>query len=250
MTMGLFDAAREQVRLRKKGRYAWITNGKRLGKGGQGQVYAVFNTTNWCLCAGKRIQDADVFDTESDIFPRLQHRHVVRCIDIQKPVGLGPGLVVMEYYPLGDLRAFQYEGSKIRFTELEIIQIVAQASMALEYIHGMSVIHRDMKPENILVRSTHPVEIAVTDFGCSKMPDESEMYSFKGTQFYMAPEVAANDPRKQARPTKYTKSADIWSLGMTARADAAGRGTSESASEREKHPLEHCHLPPQIRGPT
>eukprot|EP00658_Telonema_sp_P-2_P060139 TRINITY_DN49142_c0_g1_i2.p1 TRINITY_DN49142_c0_g1~~TRINITY_DN49142_c0_g1_i2.p1 ORF type:complete len:195 (-),score=57.22 TRINITY_DN49142_c0_g1_i2:125-709(-) len=74
-----------------------------------------------------------------------------------------------------------------------------------EYLHARNIVHRDMKPQNILIGTNGTVKIA--DFGFARRTSESMvMTSIKGTPLYMAPEVV------QEKPYNYT--ADLWSLGV------------------------------------
>lgn len=211
-TRGLFTDAQRAARGGKQGRYAWIIGNGTLGEGTFGEVVQVFNTSNWCMCAGKRMKTETTFQNEAGVLKRLQHRHIVQYIDVEEKKPTSPSMIVMEYYPLGDLRK-QHRNNK--FSELEIIKIIAQASSALVYLHNESITHRDIKPANILVRSRHPVEIALTDFGLAKS-EVLSMSTCAGTYPYMAPEVVCTDPRLGKRHFNYTKAVDIWSLGIVA----------------------------------
>lgn len=85
----------------------------------------------------------------------------------------------------GDLRF--HIGKRKRFTEVETRFMMGCLILGLEYMHSQSVIHRDMKPENIIMEENGYLRI--TDFGISKIwkPDNSSDTS--GTPGYMAPEV-------------------------------------------------------------
>jgi serine/threonine protein kinase len=89
---------------------------------------------------------------------------------------------------------------------IDILIVAEQASGALAYLHSEKVVHRDIKPPNILVRCVDPLNIAVTDFGLAKA-DRSKMVSRKGTPFYAAPEILYGR-------SKYGSAVDIWSLGV------------------------------------
>lgn len=212
VTRGLFTAAQRATLEGKEGRYAWIISGTSLGSGGFGEVFEVFNTINWCMCAGKRINEEVSFQNESDVLRRLQHKHIVQYIDVEERRPASPSMIIMEYFPLGDLSR---QHKRQPFSESDIVDIIAQIASALKYLHENKVTHRDLKPHNILVRSREPVEIAVTDFGVSKS-EESVMCTLAGTYQYMAPEVVSNNPETSKHMEYYTNSVDIWSLGMVA----------------------------------
>lgn len=211
-TRGLFTEAQAAARTGKQGRYAWIVGDRNLGEGTFGEVLEVFNTTNWCMCAGKRMKTEMTFQNESSVLRRLQHRHIVQYIDVEEKSPTTPSMIIMEYYPLGDLRK-QHKAN--RLSQPEIIKVIAQAASALAYLHERTITHRDLKPANMLVRSRKPVEIALTDFGVAKS-EESVMSTYLGTYPYMAPEVVSNNPDTTNHYADYTNRVDIWSLGVVA----------------------------------
>lgn len=202
-TINLFSAAQTAVRDGKEARFAWIVSDKKLGEGGFGQVFEVFNTSNWAMCAGKRMNFDVEYQKESGLMKRLEHKHIVRYIDVERGYASSAPMIIMEYFHLGDL-AKQHK--KRSFTQLEIISIVHQVASALVYLRGKGITHRDLKPANILVRSPEPVEVAVADFGVSS--ENEVMTTCIGTRQYMAPEVYTSD--------FYDSQADMWFLGLLA----------------------------------
>lgn len=89
----------------------------------------------------------------------------------------------------------------------EEISVICKATLqALEYIHGLNFIHRDVKAGNILLTDSGVVKLA--DFGSAAMASPAN--SFIGTPYWMAPEVilAMDDG-------EYSGNSDIWSLGIT-----------------------------------
>lgn len=208
-TRGLFTEAKQTARDGRTGRYAWIPSGKLLGQGAFGEVIEVFNTSNWCVCAGKRMREDVSFQQESKLMKRLNHRYIVQYIDVEERTPESNAMIIMEYFPLGDLKKQQ---RKERFQAIDIVRIIGQIASALAYLHSQKVTHRDLKPENILLAARNPIEIAVTDFGVSQT-EETEMMTYAGTHKYMAPEVVGI---RTGQSSKYTNLADIWSLGVVA----------------------------------
>jgi serine/threonine protein kinase len=98
----------------------------------------------------------------------------------------------------------------MRFTERRAIEILKQVGEGLLYLHNEQVTHRDLKPDNILVRSLNPFALTLSDFGIAKM-DESIMETGAGTSMYMAPELTSACVGDGGT---YTNAVDIWALGV------------------------------------
>ncbi|KAI3391088.1 hypothetical protein diail_7966 [Diaporthe ilicicola] len=194
-----------------KGRYAWIIGDKRLGRGSFGQVFEVFNSSTWARCAGKSVQENELFEHEYSLMSNLDHKHIARYIDVQHTPGANP-MIVMEYCSHGSLDKHQ---ELLKLSQDEIIEVVAQAASAIAYLHSNNVTHRDLKPANMLIRCRQPLEIALSDFGLSKQ-GESAMSTMVGTYYYMAPEVLAERDENNRLNVKYNNKSDIWSLGIVA----------------------------------
>ena len=93
--------------------------------------------------------------------------------------------------------------------------------MGLEHIHSKMLVHRNIKPENILISATEPVVVKLSDFGLCKPIDfknSSSLNGMKGSQFWMAPEVLEVFIKQQyIKETDHfntTFSSDIYSLGL------------------------------------
>jgi len=77
---------------------------------------------------------------------------------------------------------------------------------AINYCHKLNISHRDLKPDNFLLKSNDPnAEVKVVDFGLSKEINDNKFATNIGTAYYVAPEVLSG---------KYTYKCDIWSLGV------------------------------------
>lgn len=114
--------------------------------------------------------------------------------------------LILDYVNGGEM--FTHLNLRERFTEPEVKIFIAEILLALEHLHKLGIIYRDIKLENILLdKDGH---VVLTDFGLSKeiIPEEERAYSFCGTIEYMAPEVI----RSSGQGHDHT--VDFWSLGV------------------------------------
>lgn len=142
---------------------------------------------------------------EANLLRQLNHAHIVsyKASFIEK----GVLIIIMEYCEVGDL-AYHIKKKKAkneRFTEDEILNWFIQIAIALEYIHGRKVIHRDIKTSNIFLTGNGTVKLG--DFGISKVLENTceAAMTVVGTPYYMSPEVCESKP--------YTFKSDVWALG-------------------------------------
>jgi serine/threonine protein kinase len=173
------------------GRYHVI---EQLGQGGMAVVYKAYDSRLERNVAIKVIRFAQEpqdrflkrFDREAKALAQLQHTNIVNVIDYGEHQG-NPYLV-MEYVPGGTLK--QYQGKAISFTEAA--HLLAPIARALEYAHQNNIIHRDVKPANILITASG--QPMLSDFGVAKLLTSEETDQLTGTGVgvgtpdYMAPE--------------------------------------------------------------
>ena len=142
------------------------------------------------------------FRREARTIARLQHPHIVRIFDfgIQDEIPY----LVMEYIQGGTLRSLYPQGTRLPYEK--IVSYVKQIASALDYAHEQRVIHRDVKPENILINAKG--EVVLSDFGVAVVQDalaSVSKHNIAGTPRYMAPEQF----RHQSCPAS-----DQYSLGV------------------------------------
>jgi NIMA (never in mitosis gene a)-related kinase len=141
---------------------------------------------------------------EAELLKRLDHPNIVRYKDSYCESGFL--IIVMENCEVGDLAYHVKMKNKQGefFTEAEIMNWFVQICMALQYIHSLGVLHRDIKTSNIYLTSNNTVRLG--DFGISKVLQGSEAaMTVVGTPYYMSPEVCEGKP--------YSYKSDAWSLG-------------------------------------
>jgi serine/threonine-protein kinase PpkA len=188
---------------------------QRIGEGGQAQVYLAERDYDGLRVALK-VLDARVrhdhvflerFVREYKLLAKLEIEHVARIYD-QGFAGEHP-YIAMEFLPSGTLAARIYEGLPPRTA----LRITAQVARALDAIHSRGIIHRDMKPANILFRADgRPV---IADFGLAK--DLAINSTLTGQQRllatprYMSPEQCLGQT-VDARSDIYSLGAILWEM--------------------------------------
>jgi tRNA A-37 threonylcarbamoyl transferase component Bud32 len=182
-----------------------------LGAGGMGAVYKARQPGLDRLVALKVLPSrddpafAERFTREARALAKLNHSGIVHVYDFGQAGG--HYFIVMEYVDGVNLRQAERSG---KMTPAEALAVVPQICAALQYAHEVGVIHRDVKPENILLDARGRVKIA--DFGLAKLLGEdprhlTRTHQAMGTLHYMAPE-------QWERPTAVDHRADIYSLGV------------------------------------
>lgn len=142
-------------------------------------------------------------EQELRLLPLLDHPHVVKVFDVIEDDERY--MIIMEYLTGGEL--FQYIIKNRRVNEREARFFFRQIVSALDYCHQNSIIHRDMKPENLLFDSS--MQIRLIDFGFANFYEsDNTLSTFCGSPYYASPEMI--------RGVDYVgPEVDIWSLGVT-----------------------------------
>lgn len=188
------------------GRYRLL---KLLGSGGFAEVYLGEHTKLGTQAAVKILHthlsetEAEHFQREARIIAQLDHPNIVRILDFDEQRGVP--FLVMPFYVGGTLATFHKPGEQVSL--LNIITYVGQMSEALSYAHERKLIHRDVKPANMLIGSRG--EILLADFGIAAVAHSTSSMSsspFGGTLAYMAPEQI----QAKARPAS-----DQYALAIT-----------------------------------
>nr|XP_061817986.1 ribosomal protein S6 kinase alpha-4-like isoform X2 [Nerophis lumbriciformis] len=155
--------------------------------------------------------------------------------------------LILDYVSGGEMFTHLYQ--RDHFSEEAVRLYSAEIILALEHLHKLGIVYRDIKLENILLDSDG--HVVLTDFGLSKefLQEEERTYSFCGTIEYMAPEIIRGK-------TGHGKSVDWWSLGilmfelLTGASPFTLEGERNSQSEVSKRIL-RCDPPfPSMIGPT
>lgn len=214
---------------------------RRLGSGGFAEVYeaehiylgthAAIKVTNNQL-QGQNIQK---FYEEARKIARLIHPQIVRLLEFG--VEGNTPFMVMDYAPHGTLRDRHSFGSILPLSS--IVSYVNQIADALQYAHDQKIIHRDVKPENMLVDANN--NILVSDFGIAvtaHRTDSQRTQDKFGTIYYMAPEHIQGKPRVAS---------DQYSLGIVVYEWLSGTYPFDGLSDIEIA-MKHLSEPPPSFG--
>jgi len=213
-----------------------------IGQGGMGQVFKAEHTIMGRVVAVKVLPrsrstpDAILnFAREIRAQAQLDHENLVRAYDAGHDGNVH--FLVTEYVPGTDLRRLiKTQGA---LSTNVAASIVTQAARGLEHAHERGLIHRDVKPGNLLV--TPEGKTKVSDLGLAGYFNESEqtdVYGGKvvGTADYLAPEQVTT-------PDKLTPACDMYALGCTLYYAVTSKVPFPGGTPREKAKA-HCNLPP------
>ncbi|HEX3765760.1 MAG TPA: serine/threonine-protein kinase [Kofleriaceae bacterium] len=180
-----------------------------LGQGAYGEVHLGVPS------AGPRVavkilsataaRDAETvtrFQREADTARRLEHPSVIRILDVGS--SRGRHYIIMELVRGGSLRRLLQRGA---VPPAQVLSVLTDVAAALAYAHAQGVVHRDVKPENVLL--TRAGRAKVADFGLARTTDQSSLTTqgrILGTALYMSPE--------QVRGQRAIAASDVYAFGV------------------------------------
>jgi DNA-binding response OmpR family regulator/predicted Ser/Thr protein kinase len=146
--------------------------------------------------------ERQVLEREYTAIVAIRDPSVVQIYDYG--VQSGYEYLVMEYLPRGDLKARMNQG----LTEEDALRYVEQIATALQVVHGAGLLHRDLKPPNVMLRENG--DVALIDFGLARALDGSTPSTrtgvLRGSPYYMSPEQALGE--------ELDERSDFYSLGI------------------------------------
>ena len=199
---------------------------KKIGEGAYGKIYKVRNKQSGDIRAMKQITKAKItdmgkFQTEIKILSMLDHPNIVRLFEVIED---DKYYNLLEELCTGGELLTRVQSSQLK--EKDIARIFNQIMSGVAYIHGMGIVHRDLKLENILFSSEDPMSpIKIIDFGFGVFMGKGEekqlkekegetdlkKFGFKrlkskvGTLYYISPEIIKGN---------YDEKCDIWACGV------------------------------------
>ena len=190
-----------------------------LGTGSFGTVYRGYDDDNKSI-AIKKVSKFNRRETSAEavknyfLKKNILHQNIIKVFDVK--TCMGDMLIMMEYCDLGDLNNF-FEKYQQKLDTKKKLYLIGQMSKGIAYLRTQNVVHRDIKPGNILMKNDNGnIILKVGDFGLSKIldPDEmtSAMSSNVGTQLFKAPEFWDRKPNNKVI---YHRNVDVYAAGLT-----------------------------------
>lgn len=167
----------------------------------------------------------DILEDEISIMnliKRNPHPNIVHCYDVIR--SQSEVFIIMEYCDSGDLMSIIKRPIKEKYAQFYFCQL----ANGLEFLDTHNIIHRDIKPKNILLTNNRRV-LKIADFGLAKRISDMSLHeTICGSPLYMAPEIMNNNP--------YNNQTDLWSIGMILYEMLYGT-----------HPFEKCKSIPELK---
>lgn len=205
--LSIEQQTREQINVGQQNQFRHYKMDKKLGEGGMGKVYKAIDTITNRVVALKFIssqvitqQDHKRFFQEVRAISRLTHDNIIQLYEVGEEPTLYYAMEYIEGKTLKDVHKLSYK---------QTANILREVAEALHYAHSKNIVHRDIKPDNIIL--TEKYRAKLTDFGLAKDTEIqnsiSRTGSIVGTPAYLSPE--------QVQGAKVTPQSDVYSVGAT-----------------------------------
>jgi serine/threonine protein kinase len=213
-----------------------------IGQGGMGQVFKAEHAMMGRIVAVKVLprskstpEAVASFFREMRAQAQLDHQNLVRAYHAGHDGNVY--FLVTEYVPGTDLRRLIRRRSKLSMGTAAFV--ISQAAKGLAHAHSRGLIHRDVKPGNVLVTPdghTKVSDLGLADYFSDEVPADAKGGKIVGTADYLSPEQIT-------MPDRLTGASDVYSLGCTLYYAVTGKVPFPGGSTRDKARA-HCQLPP------
>ena len=212
-----------------------------LGEGGFASVYLGEEVHEGTPAAVKLLKEQEVHNFINEVRNtfRLHHPNIVNILDFNIRTEDNTAFIIMEYAPNGSFRDKYPRGTRVPLNV--VVPTVKQVAAALQFAHDQRVIHRDVKPENLLLNAQNMV--LLSDFGIATASrtatvSNAEKGDIIGTYAYMAPEQLKGRP---------SRASDQYSLGIMVYEWLCGNLPFEAREYIQWHYLHANEPPPALR---
>ena len=227
---------------------------RKIGKGGMGVVYLAKHTILNSYRALKvfsfstKKSNNDFFERfvrEAHIASVIRHPNIVEVMDAETDQELDLSYIVMEFIDGGTLRRILK--SKKKMAEIQVLLIAKKVALALKCIEEHNIIHRDIKPDNIMF--TRSGEVKLADLGIAKNNEEdvsiTQNDAMIGTPAYLSPEQIENPKEVDIRSDIYSLGATLYEM-LTGTPPYKGKNTYEIVHKMLTEPI--CD--PRLKNPA
>ena len=198
----------------------------RLGEGGQGEAFLANDTELIRQVVLKRYHaSGEAAVGEARALCRVRSANTARCLDLLRHAGAL--YLVMEYIPGRSLATIIKQG---RLPEAHAVRLAGQVAEGLEAVHACGLVHRDVKPSNVIVGDDGVARLV--DFGLAAYLGSTDLDTLSGSPPYMAPEQARRQPERIDART------DLYGVGGLLYAMLTGEPPHPGKSWEEK--LDHA----------
>lgn len=183
--------------------------GKQIGSGAFASVFEAVHSVTQDKVAVKVISKSKLnpklqanLKFEISLLKSLDHPNVVKLIDVE--TFDGDWYLIMEFCKGGDLSGYLKLRGKC--SEEFAREIIRQVAAGLQFMNARNIMHRDLKPQNLLLTNSSPPVVKIADFGFARTIQEGSMAeTMCGSPLYMAPEIL--------RFKQYDAKVDLWAVG-------------------------------------
>lgn len=219
-------------------------NQEQIGEGGGGTVFKVKNTKTGVVGALKRLKNVnriDRFKKEVEAVDKLNHVSIIRLLDTN--LEQDPFYAVYEYEQGGSLADISID-EMLKIPLAQRMQLCEQICSALHAAHHHSLIHRDVKPANILVSTDRKVA-RLCDFGlvyCEGGERHTAAFEQVGSRYYIPPEL------EDGRADNISSASDIYSMGKVLYYVLTGNIYAHEKHREPKYDLETIYKNPYFEA--
>jgi serine/threonine-protein kinase len=231
---------------------------RRLGEGGMGSVYLGYHEELGQQVAIKVLSEhmtgnqvlVDRFYREAKSGALLNHPNIVRTMIVGQDEATGKHYLVLEFVDGPSAHALLDQHS--RLSVADAVHVALDVARALEHAHSRNIIHRDIKPDNILITRSGVSKLA--DLGLAKRTDETSHLTVArqgfGTTYYMPYEQAINAKKADHRSDIYALGATLYHL-ITGQVPFTGENHLEVVEKKERGVFEPASrlcpdVPPEL----
>ena len=206
-----------------------------LSSGNFGRVFLARHRSTSYICALKCITKSEIANEEEECLIRreievhqnLAHPNILRLLNwFHDETNV---YLVLEYAPEGNLSELLRKQPRGRFKEPIVAKYMAQLAQALTYMHSKGIMHRDVRPEHILLGVHHEIKLA--DFGYSIHTASGPRTPSHSASNYVPPEIAIMLLQSDQSNEMYTKAVDQWNLGILTYELLVGKPPFETKSD-------------------